>query len=378
MHECLLCGKPATKRCGGCSSVSYCSVVCQKTNWANHKVSCNPKKYATTADYLAAAVKDNVFPDHPETCRDYGFTKAFTMEDRVNLLGLYIGLIERMGIKAKEIHSWRVGGTLVKNIHEAFSALLPGQRGGYYPWFVKNQWVLENDASRPGEVPAEEMRSRGWVYAGGNKNDSQPAISAKVATWPDSQQLCLGLCTLLLSGTHPPPNMKIWLKFGFCTCKDEQDESELAKTYIALMNKCPFSEIHDAFSTSSLISLFDAHGLEAQRKRFTYLEDILSNESMKSVWHLKRAATSADCPVNLPVGVDYGFANCKSEDERVKLMKVYRHFFEIPHASPVELHKACLEGKLYEFAVAHAELKKRDRKIMRHLMKNMYPLADDQ
>lgn len=45
----------------------------------------------TTADYLAQAVFDDLLPEHPQTCADYGFDRAVTPEEKCNLLGLYIG-----------------------------------------------------------------------------------------------------------------------------------------------------------------------------------------------------------------------------------------------------------------------------------------------
>jgi hypothetical protein len=35
-----LCKKIATFRCGGCKSVNYCSRLCQKNNWSQHKPTC--------------------------------------------------------------------------------------------------------------------------------------------------------------------------------------------------------------------------------------------------------------------------------------------------------------------------------------------------
>ena len=37
---CAFCGKPGTKRCGGCRSTWYCSTACQRTCWPEHKGVC--------------------------------------------------------------------------------------------------------------------------------------------------------------------------------------------------------------------------------------------------------------------------------------------------------------------------------------------------
>ena len=39
--NCDVCGKPASNRCAGCGSALYCSRVCQKSAWRNHKSLCS-------------------------------------------------------------------------------------------------------------------------------------------------------------------------------------------------------------------------------------------------------------------------------------------------------------------------------------------------
>ena len=53
----------------------------------------------TTADHLARAVYDDLLPEHPQTCEDYGFNRAITVAEKCNLLGLYIGMVRNL-IKA--------------------------------------------------------------------------------------------------------------------------------------------------------------------------------------------------------------------------------------------------------------------------------------
>ena len=53
----------------------------------------NQSESLTTADHLARAVHDNVLPQDPKTCEDYGFNRAITYGEQCNLLGLYNGTI---------------------------------------------------------------------------------------------------------------------------------------------------------------------------------------------------------------------------------------------------------------------------------------------
>jgi len=95
MHLCKSCDAPSTLRCSGCSKVYYCSKKCQKDAWAVHIFDCNPKKPINTAYYLARAARRDRFPEDPQTCKDYGFERAFTAQNRSKLLGLFQGLVKR-------------------------------------------------------------------------------------------------------------------------------------------------------------------------------------------------------------------------------------------------------------------------------------------
>jgi len=80
------------KRCAGCRKVYYCSIACQKYDWVCHIFDCKPRRPINTADYLALAVQQNLLPEHPQTCEDYGFNRALTAEEKTMLFGLYIGM----------------------------------------------------------------------------------------------------------------------------------------------------------------------------------------------------------------------------------------------------------------------------------------------
>lgn len=42
--SCPLCTDVATKMCGSCRSISYCSPECQQADWPTHKILCKPFK----------------------------------------------------------------------------------------------------------------------------------------------------------------------------------------------------------------------------------------------------------------------------------------------------------------------------------------------
>jgi hypothetical protein len=68
------------------------------------------------------------------------------------------------------------------------------------------------------------------------------------------------------------------------------------------------------------------------------------------------------------VYADYGFMNCGTLEETCILMEIYKRL--LLKAAPVDLHKACLEGKLFEFAQRFHSMDEEHR----ILMKNSYSL----
>jgi len=100
----------------------------------------------------------------------------------------------------------------------------------------------------------------------------------------------------------------------------------------------------------------------------------------KSVWDLKQFVV-ADMPDSDPVpsvSVDYGFFNCRNEEEAAQLKEVYKKFFEEgSNGDPLKLHEACLQGKIYDYVRTTVKLKGKDKiPLFRRLMKNFYPLPE--
>ncbi|KAF8485556.1 hypothetical protein JB92DRAFT_3148680 [Gautieria morchelliformis] len=377
MHKCRGCDEPATRRCSGCTvpSAWFCSVKCQRAVWVFHIFECNTRKPVNTAYHLARAAHRDVFPEDPQTCEDYGFTKAFTAGNRSKLLGLYIGLIIYQNVEPKTIHTWRIQGTLIQNIKTTYEKVPQQYRGSYYPWFLQNQWVLDNTQAAP-DLPLQ-LVARGWQYAGGSASATIEEIDAIKATWPESKRDCLVFCSCLLADWHPSPDQQTWLTFGFCACQ-EYTESRLALLYKKLMERCSFGELYAAYASSSLKALFYSKGLKAEFEDIPHLSDILegSPTMSKSVWDLKQFVVAEAGTLIPSVGVDYGFFNCKDEMERAQLKHVYSQFFQNYEADPIKLHEAAIGGRTYEYIDTLVKLKKKDRKTIQRLVKNPYPLPE--
>jgi hypothetical protein len=118
-------------------------------------------------------------------------------------------------------------------------------------------------------------------------------------------------------------------------------------------NVCTFDEFWKAFNVGKVVELMDAKGLRDLRMRmapchFDIFMSACPGQSRISVWRLKWFLVD-DRMVDpeKPVVADYGFYNCKTLIEKYDLKNVYKKVLE--NADPLELHKACIQGTLFEF-----------------------------
>ncbi|KDQ16156.1 hypothetical protein BOTBODRAFT_269574 [Botryobasidium botryosum FD-172 SS1] len=282
-----------------------------------------------------------------------------------------------MKVSARKIRTWEMSGTLVGGIKEAFGSWPQLTEGPYYAWFLKNEWVLDRSVDPPSD-PHDEVTRRGWVYAAGNPSLSTTQdIMAIVKHWPENKALLLLFCGGLLSHIRPHQNESLWVKLGFCACHDEGGQALLAMIYTVLTTKCPFEEFCAAYDGGSLIALLDAYGFKATRERITYLEDALAGPpgTNKSVWDLKQAISVEEGDVTPSVSVDYGFAKCRNTLEALVLREMYREFFLLPDANPLQLHEAAMRGQLFEYLGGLISIKRKDRKMLQRVMKTPHSVA---
>lgn len=277
----------------------------------------------------------------------------------------------------KDVHRWRIRGILIQEIKATFEKIPESHRGGYYPWFLQNQWVLEPSQPPPDLDPLRNMMLRGWRYSIEDPTSNTPTdrIKMTVMGWPEDKQVCSELCLLSLSTAHPSPEQKSWLYFGFCACHDEEEESRLGVIYMKMIQQCTFSELLAAYRASSLAALMDKYGLHAMREPMAHLQDVLSGTGsgqQKSVWWLKVFVLGEEIAPIPAVTVDYGFMNCREPQDREVLKGIYKKFFECERGDPIMLHNAAVAGKLFEYVGGVVKVKKR----FKSLMKNPYPLPN--
>ena len=384
------------KRCAGCKKVSYCSTRCQKDDWTFHIFDCKLGQPISTVYHLARAMYRDVVPVDAQTRIDYGFDKAERMlggGSGSKLCGLYQGLLKYCEVPVTELRKWQREGRLIEGIKKTYEAIPPDYRGGYYPWFLQHQYIL--DGTPPDEEVTEEnlrnqidrMFHEGWVYTGGSPHTSSETIRSEIAKFCPKKRQCFNLCSSLLTSSHPNPIEDSWLTFGFVVVSCAGMEQEYSRKYQQLIAGCTFNELYEAYTSSSIPALFERYCGKSPLGNWELFCDVMAGPfgCNKSVWNLKQyidqlTESGSD---NLPspirsVSCDYGYMNCRNPSERKLLDDLYKALFDEKRqhtVDPLALHDACIKGELLEFSKKHVKLSPWTAKYTR-LLKNPYPLPD--
>ena len=382
-HDCEACREPgASQRCTGCRKVWYCNKECQTSDWVSHIFKCNPRRPINTADHLALAVRQDLLPTDLQTLKEWGFDKAqlFPPDGPFKLFGLYVGLIQYCDVKPMQLHKWRLQGRLIPEIKAVYEAIPAHARGGYYPWFLEHQSVLEEPETEPEESKAliEDLERRAWTALGKPPTAPRSAILEYLGELPMDHRVCFFFYGGLLLSTYPSPPTDQYIQFGFCVCPTQYEEMNLTRAYIALLKACTFDDFCDAYSSGTLLDLFANNGVAIPSEQAYLLADVFAgsrpDESMKSVWNLKQwVASGCEGSPHISVAVDYGFFNCSDQEDRRQLITLYKTFFESPHSDPIKLHEACAAGRLLHFFTEEVKMTlPGSRQLFQRLLKNTF------
>ena len=63
-------GTQASNRCGGCKSVYYCNIKCQKAHWKQHKVLCKKQKKINQKGMPLQIFTDYLLKEYPNYLDD--------------------------------------------------------------------------------------------------------------------------------------------------------------------------------------------------------------------------------------------------------------------------------------------------------------------
>lgn len=319
-------------------------------------------------------------PDDPDVLEKFGFQNLASYHDRTMLLGLYIGL-RHLNVTAEELNCWQEEKSLVTNIIRVYSE--PSQFGGgaYFPWFLQNKHIFE-DQQDESDVEASTIpfikKAQSFLEPDDQKKHWR-------ALQPIEKQYSFEILWMALMGARPNPTQETWLKFGFCACRNEDEENRLSAAYTSLFTDnlesspvpqhlkskpCTFTEFWKAYESGRIVKLLE----DKIRNPFAaigelplvreYLNHPPGNSNL-SVWDLKQFLEINEYakypPIN-SVKADYGFLNCHGFEETCTLAEIYKRLLRV--VSPFELHEACIENRLFELANKHHKMDKDHRRLM--------------
>ncbi|KAE8422878.1 hypothetical protein BDV36DRAFT_244721 [Aspergillus pseudocaelatus] len=390
--RCFTCSKETSRRCSLCQMDFYCSQSCEDKRSGGHLFNCT-KRPLTTADFLYRSIEENLIPEEEEVCADFGFNYFGSFTGKSKLLGLYKGLWIK-DVPVEDIHKWQVEGSLVANIKEVFYQIPERSRGAYFPWFLKHTQCLDKPITK------EEARNRTvatFFDKARSYLDEDDRNKHHTELEPEAKRDCFYMLVLCLHSANPNPTEANWFNFGYCSCHEEYYEGSLGGLYHRLLlgynlpdgmpdhmakriprmkniQKATFTEFWKAYESGKMIQLMDLKGFRRERLQFPFLEEFFSSPPCGphlSVWTLKQFL-AIDNPAEFPPGpaisADYRFMNCATFTETCTLMELYKRLLR--KASPLDLHEACVAGKLFEFASCYHKMDQEHRR----LMKNVYPL----
>jgi hypothetical protein len=380
-RECDYCDKEKSglSMCSGCHKAWYCGPECQKAHWKNHRLRCLHPSKLTSADRLAIAANRDFLPNEHDTqvLRDYGFARVQVARSENWLLGLFQGMITYGEVDPRIIHRQRLAGTLIEYIKNHYESIPINARGAYYPWFLKNQHLLDQPKFIDTSLVAssDDNLQSTWRFIGESSIGTTTHINSQIQNWPEAKQQAFRFVRFLLyPGFQLSPDIPEWIRFGFCGCSSRDEEERTWNSYVTLIKRVSFEEFHAAYDSATLPALFSANNLAITNP---FILDVLSAPRMnKSVWNLKQFVLGDYQKLIPSITVDYGFMNCgdpeSPETENVihSLRQVYRRVLTAPNANPLKLHEACLQGKLFQYAKRVAQV---DASFA-PLMKNIYPL----
>lgn len=188
---------------------------------------------------------------------------------------------------------------------------------------------------------------------------------------PASKQDSAQLLGAVLRGKLLPKGTNAFHTFGFVTLRNESDERTLGGLYAAILQESTdppsiFREIMQAVETHTLVDLI-------KRKEYSHILSQLPSSlstflaapvaERPTVWHLMQFAadeSSTSPPAYLQR--DYGFKMCRLREEVQRLKDIYWDLLKT--VDPIELHYACVHGRLYRFAKLRGSAIPKDERLM--------------
>ena len=268
-------------------------------------------------------------------------------------------------VSSRDLHDWQIKGTLTEHIISKYETIPAHARGLYFHWFLRNL----NQFNKADDPDKSDFFAPVLPYL--DVADRKNIGHFK----PKSKQDSFMLYSMLLQDYHPDPSMQLYMEFGFCTGRGLTAERILPQLYKQLISKCTFTEFWMAYESNNLPTLLEARGIKKQQwpEHFEmFMTNNCAHGQRWSVWDLKMFSLGNGMHPPPSVFADYGFMNCNAH-QMLALKGTYERLLGNSLVDPMELHKACIGGRLYDFASQYlGELDS----VYRVLMKNLYPLSE--
>jgi hypothetical protein len=160
-------------------------------------------------------LEEDLMPQDEDVLEDFGFNNVLFNGDGAYLLGVYGGLYRSGKFSAEDIHGWRVGGILVDKIKELYYSIPENSRGQYFPWFLKNLYILERpmtkDEAQQKLIATFYDKARPYLDI---EDRNKTARDLK----PEAKGTSYNLLAEILLRISPNPSERNWYSFGFVTC----------------------------------------------------------------------------------------------------------------------------------------------------------------
>ncbi len=344
--------------CPKCDAYSYCNLECRHKHWMKHKFHCRLGRPIDEADHLVQYCHREQYPSGDEdVATTFGFRCFISAGERLRLFELYRKLITIGCVSDEELReAWK------SNQLRAFILFRGSQLP---PQVIKDDltWFRSQDCFAAGRVRdfGLILDSAQHVLGSGGFNELNTR---------QKQQAYLFYCQIR-HGYIPDADEDNWLNLGFCTAQARNHRSQIGGAYAKLITRCTFEEFWQAIQKSTIVELFDRHGLTSrieELRNFTILMQSVGKWH-QSVWELKRFIQLPNAEPMRAVVADYGFMNCQNAQDRVDLRALYSRFFDMGF-DEIRLHQACVEGRL----ASHMESVMGKLLLTRELLSNMYPL----
>lgn len=332
------------------------------------------------------SIIEDIIPVEEEVLEDFGFNSVSGLE-RSSLLGVYKGM-HYNGISSEDFHGWRVTGILADKIKEFYFGIPEKSRGGYFPWFLKNEHILERPVNKD---EAQQKLVSTFYDKARSYLDTADRIKLIKDLEPSEKRVSLHLIAGLLRQSSPNPREPNWYHFGFVTCRGEREETELASIYQLLVTENGGSDFHEfhsnrrgaippatftqfwkAYEAGTLIQLMDSKGLTNMHLNLPFLKAFLNRPPAcprPSVWKMKQFL-EVDDPMEfglpLSVSIEYGFGGCDSLEETCILMEIYSEALKT--ANPLDLESARVSGDLLQFLDRLVLMNEEWRSLLRRVL----------